>query len=85
MVTQKMQKRRQKKKHFHNEIDDTEKGYGNDMYGFGDFDQIKNKVQCSMCHGEGHTMDRHKEGSKRNQRMCGAICRNHRSAGQPIS
>jgi hypothetical protein len=31
VVTQKMQKGRQKKKHFHNEMDDMEKDYGNDM------------------------------------------------------
>jgi hypothetical protein len=47
-------------------MDDKEKGYDNDMYGLGDFDQIKNKVYCSVCHGEGHTMNRHKEGLKRN-------------------
>jgi hypothetical protein len=33
------------------------KGYDNDMYGSGDFDQIKNKLYCSICHGEGHTMN----------------------------
>jgi hypothetical protein len=37
-----------------------EKGYGNDIYGSGDFDQIKNKVHYSICHGEDHTMNRHK-------------------------
>jgi hypothetical protein len=31
VVMQKMQKGRQKKKHFHNEMDDMEKDYGNDM------------------------------------------------------
>jgi hypothetical protein len=41
-------------------MDDMEKGYNNDMYGSCDFDQIKNKVQMFICHGEGHTMNRHK-------------------------
>jgi ribonuclease PH len=38
--------------------------YGNAMYGSSDFDQMKNKVHCSVCHGEGHTMNRHKQGPK---------------------
>jgi hypothetical protein len=45
-----------------------EKSYDNDMYGSGDFDQIKNKICCSVCHGEGHTMSRQKEEPKRNPR-----------------
>jgi hypothetical protein len=69
---------RQKKKHFHNKKDDMEKSYGNDMYGFADFDQIKNEIHCSICHGEGHTMNRHKQGPKRNRRACGTAGRNHR-------
>jgi hypothetical protein len=56
-----------------------EKGYDNDMYSSGDFDQIKNKIRCSVCHGEGHTMSRHKEGPKRNPRACGAAGMNRRS------
>jgi hypothetical protein len=60
VAMQKMWKGRRKKKHFRNEMDDMEKDYGNDMYGSGDFDQMKNKVHCSVCHGEGHTMNRHK-------------------------
>jgi hypothetical protein len=43
-----------------------EKGYDNDMYDSIDFDQIKNIVDCSVYHGEGHTMHRHKEEPKRN-------------------
>jgi ribonuclease PH len=43
-----------------------ENGYNNDMYGSDDFTQIKNKVYCSVSHGEGHTMSRHKQGPKRN-------------------
>jgi hypothetical protein len=57
-----MQKGRQKKKHFRNVMDNLEKGYDIDMYDSGDFDQMKNKVHYSACHGEGHTMDRHKQG-----------------------
>jgi hypothetical protein len=37
VAMQKMRKGRRKKKRFRNEIDDMEKGYGNDMYGSGDF------------------------------------------------
>jgi hypothetical protein len=78
MATRKMQKRRRKKKCFRNEMDDTDKGYDNDMYGSGDFDKIKNKVHCFVCHGEGHTMNRHKEMPKRNRRACGATGKNDR-------
>jgi hypothetical protein len=74
-----MWKDRQKKKRFRNEIDDMEKGYGNDMYDSGDFDQMKNKVHCSICHGEGHTMNRHKHGPKRNPRAHAAVGRSGRS------
>jgi hypothetical protein len=80
VATRKMWKGRWKKKRFHNEMDNMEKGYGNDMCGSCDFDQVKNKVHCSVCHGEGHTVDRHKEGPKRNRRSCGATGRNRRSA-----
>jgi hypothetical protein len=60
-------------------MDDIEKGCDNDMYSSGDFNQIKNKVYCSVCHGEGHTMNRHKEGPKRNRRARRAAGRNRRS------
>jgi hypothetical protein len=53
VAMRKMWKGRRKKKHFRNEMDDMEKGYSNDMYGSGDFDQMKNKVHCFVCHGEG--------------------------------
>jgi hypothetical protein len=43
-----------------------------------------NKVHCSVCHSEGHTMDRHKEGSKWNRRTCGATGRNRRSGTTEI-
>jgi hypothetical protein len=55
-----------------------EKGYKNYMYGSGDFDQIKNKVRCFVCHTKGHTINRHKEGTKRNPRLRGGAGRNHR-------
>jgi hypothetical protein len=61
-----------------------EKGYDNDMHGFGDFDQVKNKVHCSVCHSEGHTMDRHKEEPKRNRRARGTTDRNRRSGTTEI-
>jgi hypothetical protein len=70
---------RRKKKHFCNEMDDMEKGYTNHMYDSSDFDQVKNNGHCYVCHGEGHTKDRHKEGSKRNRRARGIRSRNHRS------
>jgi ribonuclease PH len=79
VAMRKMRNGRQKKKRFHNEMDDIEKGYDNDMCGSGDFDQIKNKVHCSVYHGEGHTMNRHKEGSKRNRKACDTTGRNRRS------
>jgi hypothetical protein len=78
MAMRKMRKGRRKKKRFRNEIDDMEKGYGNDMYGSGDFDQMKNKVHCSVCHGDGHTMNRHKQGPKWNSRACVAAGRSRR-------
>jgi hypothetical protein len=79
LAMRKIQKGRQKKKHFRIDMDDMEKGYINDMYGSGDFNQIKNKICCSVCHDEGHTMSRHKEGPKRNPRARGTAGMNHRS------
>jgi hypothetical protein len=79
VAMRKMWKGRRKKKRFHNEMDDMEKGYGNDMYDSGDFDQMKNKVHCSVCHGEGHTMNRHKQGPKGNPRVRATTGRSHRS------
>jgi hypothetical protein len=79
VTMRKIQKGRRKKKHFHNEMDDMEKGYGNDMYGSGDFDQIKNKVHCSVCNGEGHTINRHKQGPKRNPRARATAGRSRKS------
>jgi hypothetical protein len=84
VIMHKIRKGRRKKKRFHNEMDNMEKGYRNDMYGSDDFEQIKNKVHCSVCHTEEDTMNRHKEWPKRNPRPRGAVGRNCRS-GQPIS
>jgi hypothetical protein len=84
VVMWKMRKGRRKKKRFHNELDDMEKGYENDMYGLGDFDQIKNKLHCSVYHGEGHTMSRHKQGPKRNWRERGTMGRNRKSGATDI-
>jgi hypothetical protein len=81
VAMQKMWKERRKQKHFHNEM---EKGYANDMYGSGDFNQMKNKIHCSIRHGEGHSMNRHKQGPKRNPRVCGAASRNRRSGATAI-
>jgi hypothetical protein len=41
MAMRKMRKGRRKKTRFRNEMENMEKGYGNDMYGSGDFDQMK--------------------------------------------
>jgi hypothetical protein len=79
VIMQKIKKGRCKKKMFRNEMDDMEKGYRNDMYDLGDFDQIKNKVRCSVCHTKGHTMNRQKEVPKRNPRPRSAAVRNRRS------
>jgi hypothetical protein len=84
VIMRKIKKGRRKKKRFRNEMDDMEKGCRNDMYGSGDFDQIKNKVHYSVCHTEGNTMNRHKERPKRNPRPCGAAGRNHRSGATDI-
>jgi hypothetical protein len=80
----KIRKGRRKKKRFHNEMDDMEKDYRNDMYGSGDFDQIKNKVHYFICHTEGHTMNRYKKGPKRSPRPRGATGRNRRSGATDI-
>jgi hypothetical protein len=60
-----------------------EKGYDNDMYGSGGFDQTKNKVHCFVGHSEGHTMNGHKW-PKRNRRACGITSRNRRSGATDI-
>jgi len=62
VAMRKTRKGRRKKRRFRNEMDDMEKGYGHDMYGFGDFNQDRTKVRCSVCHEEGHRLEKHKEG-----------------------
>jgi hypothetical protein len=81
---QKMWKGRWKKKCFRNKMDDMEKCYNNDMYGSGEFDKLKNKIQCIVCHCEGHTINRHKQGLKRNPRVRGTADRNCRSGATTI-
>jgi hypothetical protein len=54
------------------------------MYGSGYFDQIKNKVYYSVGRSEGHTMNRHKQGPKRNPRARSVVGRNHRSGAITI-
>jgi hypothetical protein len=54
------------------------------MYDSGDFDQIKNKIHYFICHGESHTMNRHKQGPKRNPRACSTAGGNHRSEATTI-
>jgi hypothetical protein len=39
-------------------------GYGEDMYGFGDFDEAPVQVRCSKCHKMGHTAATHKKRKK---------------------
>jgi hypothetical protein len=84
VTMQKIRKGRRKKKRFCNKMDDMEKCYRNDMYGSGDFDQIENKVCCSICHSKGHTINRHNEGPKRNPRERGTMGRNLRSGATDI-
>lgn len=54
---------RRKKRRFRNEMDDCN-GYGDDMYGYGDFNEDPSTVICSVCGETGHRMERHKEGPK---------------------
>jgi hypothetical protein len=85
VAMRKMRKGRRKKKRFRNEMDHMEKGYDNDMYGSGDFDQMKNKVHCSVCHDGGHTMNRFKQGPKWNPRARAAVERSRRSGSAVIA
>jgi hypothetical protein len=38
---------------------DESNGYGEDMYGFKDFDEVPSQVHCSKCHKTGHTAATH--------------------------
>jgi hypothetical protein len=78
VIMRKIRKGRRKKKWFCNKMNDIEKSYRIDMYGSGDFDQIKNKVCYYVCHTECHTMNKHKKWLKRNPRPHGAAGWNHR-------
>jgi len=40
---------------------DASNGYGEDMYGFGDFNEAPGQVRCSKCHKIGHTAATHKK------------------------
>jgi hypothetical protein len=59
-------KGRRKKKRLRGVMDESN-GYGEDMYGFGDFDEAPGQVRCSKCHKTGHTAathDRRKKATK---------------------
>ena len=43
---------------------DASNGYGEDMYGFGNFDEAPRQVRCSKCHKTGHTAATHKKRKK---------------------
>ena len=46
---------------------DASNGYGEDMHGFGDFDEAPGQVCCSKCHKTGHTATapkKHKKSKK---------------------
>ena len=43
---------------------DASNGYGEDMYGFGNFDEAPVQVRCSKCHKFGHTAATHKKRKK---------------------
>jgi hypothetical protein len=43
---------------------DASNGYGEDMYGFGNFDEAPGQVRCSKCHKTGHTIATHKKRKK---------------------
>jgi hypothetical protein len=49
VIMQKIRKGRCKKKQFRNQMNDMEKDYENDMYGSGNFDQIKIKYIVSYA------------------------------------
>ena len=46
---------------------DASNGYGEDMYGFGDFDEALGQVRCSKCHKTDHTAATHKKRKKSNK------------------
>ena len=46
---------------------DASNGYGEDMYGFGDFDEAPGQVCCSKCHKTDHTAATHNKHKKSNK------------------
>ena len=59
----KTKKGRRKKRRLRG-VMDASNGYGEDMYGFGDFDEVPGQVCCSKCHKTGHTAATHKKRKK---------------------
>jgi hypothetical protein len=59
----KTKKVRRKKKRLRGVMDACN-GYGEDMYGFGDFDEAPSQVRCSKCHKIGHTTATHDKRKK---------------------
>jgi hypothetical protein len=59
----KTKKGRRKKKRLRSVMDACN-GYGEDMYGFGDFDEAPGQVCCSKCHITGHTATTHDKRKK---------------------
>jgi hypothetical protein len=59
----KTKKGRRKKKQLQG-VMDASNGYGEDMYGFGNFNEAPKLVRCSKCHKIGHTAATHKKHKK---------------------
>jgi hypothetical protein len=62
----KAKKGRRKKKRLRGEMD-AANGYGDDMYGCGDFDEAPTHVRCSKCHKTGHNAATHAKHLKANK------------------
>jgi hypothetical protein len=56
---QKLGKGRRKKKRLKGDMD-AMKGYGDDMYGGGDFNETRGRNLCSVCKQPGHKASRHR-------------------------
>jgi hypothetical protein len=59
----KTKKGRRKKKQLRG-LMDASNGYGENMYGFGDFDEAPVQVRCSKCHKTSHIAATHKKCKK---------------------
>jgi hypothetical protein len=57
-------KKGRRKKKWLREVMDAPNGYGEDMYGFGNFDEAPGQVCCFKCHKTGHTAATHKKCKK---------------------